>query len=427
MNYKLTLIMLCIPVFTMAQVSNVALYNIIKEVSSDLKADYIDSSTGVKMADYITSKYKSHGYDTTMNIEEICCAITSDLRQASNDKLIGVEAPDTVQLKKIDKDEDEAEKESHVDNFYYGTIKLVNNTIGYLAIDAFTTNEKSFEINLHKRLPLVKVMSFLKPCNALVIDLRNCKIGNAEMLLRFLSCFMDTGAYVFSEEERKSAKHRTDFYMIDDYKFTDFRNKKIYVLTSHGTMGYGELVAYILRKDCGATIIGERTAGVGHISYYYTGKYCNVIVPALRLQDKTNKNYTWQESGITPDIACNSDSAYYFVLSRVLNEPVSKVNATLPEVFFNKPLVTSYPLTMAELKQYCGTYMRATIRLKENTLYYSCLVCMEEPLQYIKNDTFETPQGVTLFFKRDARNNVNRIYFKYKTGLIESYRLTEKL
>lgn len=82
---------------------------------------------------------------------------------------------------------------------------------------------------------------------------------------------------------------------------------------------------------------------------------------------------------------------------------------------------------MAELKQYCGTYMRATIRLKENTLYYSCLVCMEEPLQYIKNDTFETPQGVTLFFKRDARNNVNRIYFKYKTGLIESYRLTEKL
>jgi len=422
MKIKIALIILCFPLISCAQISNSVLNNIINKVSKDLIENYIDSTKGLKMAAFITAKYKSHGYDTTMNIEEICCSITNDLRLLSSDILIGIEAPDTIQLAQIADDEENTKEEAEIDNYFYGAVKIVNNDIGYFEINDFSNNKKNFEIDMPKRLAFDKVADFMKPCKYLVIDLRNCKLGTSDMVLKFLSYFIDTDTYIYSEIGRRPSEGSEDYYIPDDDELPILKHKKVYILTGYNTMGYAELAAYSLRKYCHAFIIGDNTAGVAHISYYYQGKFCNVIVPALKMIDSTNNNYTWQGKGISPDIHCNTDNAYDFTLSRIYN--LQNTQSDFTEKFLIKPPVINSGGTAESLKQYCGFYMRVIISLKGSTLYSTGLVCPEEVLQYIKDDTYETKGGIIIFFKRDAQNNISGINLIYKTGLTESYRKT---
>lgn len=226
---------------------------------------------------------------------------------------------------------DEQRKVAEQDNFGFHKLERLPGNIGYLDI-------RQFHRAAWGSATAAAAMTFLANTQALIIDLRNCLGGHADMVVLISS-------YLFGDVP----VHLGDIYWRDEDTLQEywthpvepslrFVDKPVYLLTSKATFSAGEAFAKALQIHERALVVGEQTDGGSHPGVSYRiNPHFEAFIPVGRailpiIQED------WECKGVSPDILVPAEqalkSAYHLAFELIFNsnkEPFSDLPFSLKE------------------------------------------------------------------------------------------------
>ncbi|MER3317719.1 MAG: S41 family peptidase [Allomuricauda sp.] len=209
--------------------------------------------------------------------------------------------------------------------------------IGLIKLNRFNGSEKGLE-NMHQLLT-----SFIG-VDVVIIDLRNCKGGDADMVKALSGYFFNKATYLVSTIGRKDEKgnrEERERWSIRNELSEEFSNTPIYIMTSSRTFSAAESFSFGLQVTDRATIVGENTGGGGHMNTFFAlpGGYGASISVGRTFDNKTGKGF--QGTGVEADIQVEADHAFAKTLELIqetrtvelaYDESKEKVHQTLQQL-----------------------------------------------------------------------------------------------
>ncbi len=164
--------------------------------------------------------------------------------------------------------------------------------------------------------------NFLAETSALIIDMRRCEGGYADMIALVCSYLFDEEPVHLNSIYWRDEDITQQYWTLPYVPGKGFGNKPIYVLTSKVTFSGGEEFAYILQTRKRATLIGDKTDGGAHAgASYRLDPHFEAFIPIGRTINPITAT-NWEGSGITPDIPVPQEqaftAAYYMAIRSVL-------------------------------------------------------------------------------------------------------------
>ncbi len=181
------------------------------------------------------------------------------------------------------------------------TVRLMDNGVGYLRIDSFTSGTAVEFRNAVNRLPH-------QGATSLIFDLRDNSGENLNAALVATDYCVPSGLIAQSQDKDGNV---TDLRMSDENEIT----LPMVCLVNDSTASGAELFANALRKMAGATIVGSTTAGKGVLlsDPQSLSDGSAVVITVGILLDNEGKN--WNGTGLTPDVDASltndEQSSYY--------------------------------------------------------------------------------------------------------------------
>ena len=181
------------------------------------------------------------------------------------------------------------------------TVRLMDNGVGYLRIDSFTSGTAVEFRNAVNSLTN-------QGATSLIFDLRDNSGENLNAALVATDYCVPSGLIAQSQDKGGNV---TDLRMSDENEIT----LPVVCLVNGSTASGAELFANALRKMAGATIVGSTTAGKGVLlsdpQSLLDGSA--VVITVGILLDNEGKN--WNGTGLTPDVDASltndEQSSYY--------------------------------------------------------------------------------------------------------------------
>jgi hypothetical protein len=251
-------------------------------------------------------------------------------------------------------------------NFGLTKTEILTGNIGYFRIDDFMSAGPGVDEQV------VAVMQYLQHCQALIIDVRNNPGGGPYMIQQICSYFFEKPTHLNSLYHRPS--NTTQDFWTEAKKGSKMIDKPIYVLASSFTGSAAEEFTYDLQTQQRATIIGETTAGGGHIvAGYDAGHGFELSVPngkAINPITKTN----WEGTGVKPDIEAPAPKALAVAHAHALRSLINQAESPMQK----QQLKWSVERLEAEgqdvdinaktLLSYAGTYGPRVVQVVEGEL-----------------------------------------------------------
>ena len=181
------------------------------------------------------------------------------------------------------------------------TVRLMDNGVGYLRIDSFTSGTAVEFRNVVNSLTN-------QGATSLIFDLRDNSGENLNAALVATDYCVPSGLIAQSQDKDGNV---TDLRMSDENEIT----LPMVCLVSGSTASGAELFANALRKMAGATIVGSTTAGKGVLlsDPQSLSDGSAVVITVGILLDNEGKN--WNGTGLTPDVDASltndEQSSYY--------------------------------------------------------------------------------------------------------------------
>ena len=181
------------------------------------------------------------------------------------------------------------------------TVRLMDNGVGYLRIDSFTSGTAVEFRNVVNSLTN-------KGATSLIFDLRDNSGENLNAALVATDYCVPSGLIAQSQDKDGNV---TDLRMSDENEIT----LPMVCLVNGSTASGAELFANALRKMAGATIVGSTTAGKGVLlsDPQSLSDGSAVVITVGILLDNEGKN--WNGTGLTPDVDASltndEQSSYY--------------------------------------------------------------------------------------------------------------------
>lgn len=181
------------------------------------------------------------------------------------------------------------------------TVRLMDNGVGYLRIDSFTSGTAVEFRNAVNSLTN-------QGATSLIFDLRDNSGENLNAALVATDYCVPSGLIAQSQDKGGSV---TDLRMSDENEIT----LPMVCLVNGSTASGAELFANALRKMVGATIVGSTTAGKGVLlsDPQSLSDGSAVVITVGILLDNEGKN--WNGTGLTPDVDASltndEQSSYY--------------------------------------------------------------------------------------------------------------------
>lgn len=181
------------------------------------------------------------------------------------------------------------------------TVRLMDNGVGYLRIDSFTSGTAVEFRNAVNSLTN-------QGATSLIFDLRDNSGENLNAALVATDYCVPSGLIAQSQDKDGNV---TDLRMSDENEIT----LPIVCLVNDSTASGAELFANALRKMAGATIVGSTTAGKGVLlsDPQSLSDGSAVVITVGILLDNEGKN--WNGTGLTPDVDTSltndEQSSYY--------------------------------------------------------------------------------------------------------------------
>lgn len=181
------------------------------------------------------------------------------------------------------------------------TVRLMDNGVGYLRIDSFTSGTAVEFRNAVNSLTN-------QGATSLIFDLRDNSGENLNAALVATDYCVPSGLIAQSQDKGGNV---TDLRMSDENEIT----LPMVCLVNGSTASGAELFANALRKMAGATIVGSTTAGKGVLlsDPQNLSDGSAVVITVGILLDNEGKN--WNGTGLTPDVDASltndEQSSYY--------------------------------------------------------------------------------------------------------------------
>lgn len=181
------------------------------------------------------------------------------------------------------------------------TVRLMDNGVGYLRIDSFTSGTAVEFRNAVNSLSN-------QGATSLIFDLRDNSGENLNAALVATDYCVPSGLIAQSQDKGGNV---TDLRMSDENEIT----LPMVCLVNGSTASGAELFANALRKMAGATIVGSTTAGKGVLlsDPQSLSDGSAVVITVGILLDNEGKN--WNGTGLTPDVDASltndEQSSYY--------------------------------------------------------------------------------------------------------------------
>ena len=181
------------------------------------------------------------------------------------------------------------------------TVRLMDNGVGYLRIDSFTSGTAVEFRNAVNSLTN-------QGATSLIFDLRDNSGENLNAALVATDYCVPSGLIAQSQDKGGNV---TDLRMSDENEIT----LPMVCLVNGSTASGAELFANALRKMAGATIVGSTTAGKGVLlsDPQSLSDGSAVVITVGILLDNEGKN--WNGTGLTPDVDASltndKQSSYY--------------------------------------------------------------------------------------------------------------------
>ena len=181
------------------------------------------------------------------------------------------------------------------------TVRLMDNGVGYLHIDSFTSGTAVEFRNAVNSLTN-------QGATSLIFDLRDNSGENLNAALVATDYCVPSGLIAQSQDKGGNV---TDLRMSDENEIT----LPMICLVNDSTASGAELFANALRKMAGATIVGSTTAGKGVLlsDPQSLSDGSAVVITVGILLDNEGKN--WNGTGLTPDVDASltndEQSSYY--------------------------------------------------------------------------------------------------------------------
>ena len=181
------------------------------------------------------------------------------------------------------------------------TVRLMDNGVGYLRIDSFTSGTAVEFRNAVNSLTN-------QGATSLIFDLRDNSGENLNAALVATDYCVPSGLIAQSQDKGGNV---TDLRMSDENEIT----LPMVCLVNGSTASGAELFANALRKMAGATIVGSTTAGKGVLlsDPQSLSDGSAVVITVGILLDNEDKN--WNGTGLTPDVDASltndEQSSYY--------------------------------------------------------------------------------------------------------------------
>jgi len=285
------------------------LTEIIESLSEKLKAYYVFPNVAEDICIHLKKHLNEVDYSEIADGEHLADILTRHIQEINQDKHLIVRwypepLPDQMGPMQQNQDwPDEQRQIARFDNYGMHKVERLPGNIGVLDI-------REFYFAAWASDTAVAAMNFLANSDILIVDLRNCRGGDPDMVA-FIS------SYLFGEERVHlnnlywRTEDATDQYWTQpDVPGRRFGDKPVYVLIGKDTFSGGEEFAYNLKVLQRATLVGERTKGGAHPgSPYRLHPHFDVFIPNGRaINPITGTN--WEGIGVTPDIITPQDQAF---------------------------------------------------------------------------------------------------------------------
>lgn len=169
-------------------------------------------------------------------------------------------------------------------------------------------------------------MTLLADTDALLLDLRQCRGGDPDMVRWLCSYLYDAEPVQLSSFYERAGDRTTATWTHAEVPGRRFgATKPVWVLSSNATFSGGEALCYDLQQAGRATVIGERTGGGAHPREgFRISPHLEATIPVARPVNP-HSGTNWEGTGVVPDVTVTCDqagpAAYRLALAHVETLP----------------------------------------------------------------------------------------------------------
>jgi len=390
----------------------------IDDLSALLPDRYAYKEIGQRLQQLLQQNLKSGKYDPYNSATDFSIAVTNDLRSLNSDRHLALNYSPQTQTTNTNTTgptqpltpEQRAKQASDFNrqmNYGFKSVQFLNGNIGYLKFDYF-------DAYLDYSGSVVDAsMSFLKNCDAIIIDLRD-NGGGASQMVGYIAGFFFKKRTLSGTSYDRLTDTTAQVFIDPQPEEKQLSDVDLYILTSRVTVSAAEALAYDLKYLRHAKVIGETSAGaanpgrVTRINSLFTA-----FIPNRHgMNVVTGMN--WEGTGVPVDVFCLAEDALRIAKIEALKRLQQKATDDFQKKRFSN-YITYLEKTNPErelpektLRQYAGEYQGGrTVTLKNGKLYYARVAEVGGQLHFISTDVFMLSEGdVTILFKRNKQNRV---------------------
>jgi len=236
---------------------------------------------------------------------ELCARVTAHLQEVCPDRHLRLVWEDEPQSTEDDPQEVSDARFAaacRAANYGISRVEQLDGNIGYLDLRRIAPAELGGPA-------FAAAMQLVEPTDALVIDLRMCRGGAPEGVALWCSYLLPAESVHLNDIYDRATDSTRQYWTTPHLAGPRFADRPVAVLTSSFTFSGGEELAYNLKVNGRATLVGETTRGGAHpTEWYFLTPHIAVTVPTARsINPITGTN--WEGVGVTPDIAVAADTA----------------------------------------------------------------------------------------------------------------------
>jgi hypothetical protein len=282
---------------------------IVRSISEKLKAYYVFPEIAEQICISLQKHLQAGDYTAITGGELLASNLTAHLQEVNQDKHLRVRwVPEPLPDHAGPLQHDQAwldnwRQLAELDNYGLHKVERLPGNVGYLDIREFYNPSWGGDT-------AVAALNFLANTNILMVDLRQCRGGDPDMVALISS-------YIFVEERLhlnslywREQDVTEQYWTLPYVPGKRFGDKPVYLLTSRDTFSGGEEFAYNLKTRQRATLVGETTAGGANPgSPYRIHAHFEGFIPNGRaINPLTGTN--WEGCGVAPDVSVPQAQAF---------------------------------------------------------------------------------------------------------------------
>jgi D-alanyl-D-alanine carboxypeptidase len=311
-----------------------------------LETIYVSPDIGKRLGAQLRARFESGAYKDIATPAQLAEALTRDLRDLSKDKHLHVRydpaasGSDILTLQEWEtrrssmfqpqspipqpasppggpQSNPRMMEQLQRTNYHFREVKYLSGNIGYIDLGGFAPGQAA-------RDTAAKTMADLVGSYAMVIDLRRCPGGSAEMVNFLASYFFDKEPRVLMNRYIRPTGETIQSKTLPDIPGRRLLDTDLYLLVSGKTGSACESFTYTLQQYGRAKVVGERTAGAGYNNVFIPiGKgYIFSVSYGRPIHPRSGKG--WEGEGVQPDIAAPSDDALTTAHREALQKLIGK-------------------------------------------------------------------------------------------------------